>query len=118
LRARRRIAGETAGRGRDDGAWGFEVGRVHFPGMHFGGRARARRPGRRVRGGRAREGTVARLAGEGREGTAAAEVVGREGAAAGQRGRGAWASARARRQPRGQGRGGASARRRRRGKRE
>jgi hypothetical protein len=31
------VAGETAGRGRDDGARGFEVGRVHFPGVHLGG---------------------------------------------------------------------------------
>jgi hypothetical protein len=31
------VVGETVGRGRDDGARGFEVGRVHFPGVHFGG---------------------------------------------------------------------------------
>jgi hypothetical protein len=102
------VAGETAGRGRDDGVWGFEVGHVHFPGVHFGGgRASSRR---------AREGTAARLAGEGREGTAAAEVAGKEGAVAGRRGHGcgARASARARRWPRGQGRGGAMAWRRRR----
>jgi hypothetical protein len=60
---------ETAGRGRDDGARGFEVGRVHFPDVHFGGRrasarragegtiagrARARQRGERARAGRAR----------------------------------------------------------------
>jgi hypothetical protein len=66
--------GETAGRGRDNGARGFEVDRVHFPGVHFGGgRASARRAGE------GREGTAARRAeGEvpGREGTAVGEIPG------------------------------------------
>jgi hypothetical protein len=85
------VAGKTAGRGRDDGAQGFEVGRVHFPGVHFGGGRASKR--------RAREGTAARWAGEGREGTTAAEEAGREGTTAGRRGRGRFtrASARARR---------------------
>jgi hypothetical protein len=64
------------------GAQGFEVGHVHFPGVHFGGgRASARWVARRVG-----EGTTAQRAGEGREGTVASEVVGREGTAA------AWSS--------------------------
>jgi hypothetical protein len=59
----------TAGRGRDDGARGLEVGHVHFPDVHFGGGRASMRARRRARAWRAR--WAAQWAGEG-EGAAEA----------------------------------------------
>jgi hypothetical protein len=44
------VAGETAGRGRDDGAPGLEVGRVHFASVESGRGRGGRGRGARVRG--------------------------------------------------------------------